>query len=99
VRLPQSSRPDVSTASLTEKVLALKLPASYPHEPDAIESIETHFAWVFLAGAYTYKLKKPRCSDWSDLRLLEARRLNCQDELRLNRRLAPDVYLGVLPLA
>jgi aminoglycoside phosphotransferase family enzyme len=89
---------DASSVSLAEKVVALKSPASYPHEPDAVESIETHFAWVFLAGGYAYKLKKPRCSDWSDLRLLEARRLNCEDEVRLNRRLAPGVYLGVLPL-
>lgn len=81
-----------------EKVRALQSPAAYPHAAQGIELIETHFACVFLVGEYAYKLKKPVCIDTMDLRQLEARYWSCQEELRLNARLAPGVYLDVLPL-
>lgn len=81
-----------------QKILALTSPASYSHEAGTIEKIETHFAWVFLVGEYAYKLKKPGCSARGDLRSVEARHLSCEQELRLNKRLAPDVYIGVVPL-
>lgn len=80
------------------KALALASPTSYSHDAGTIENIETHFAWVFLVGEYAYKLKKPSCSARGDLRSVEARRLSCEEELRVNRRLAPDVYIGVVPL-
>jgi uncharacterized protein len=88
----------VSAADAEEKVLALRSPVSYAHEVKTVEVIETHFAWVFLAGEYAYKLKKCTCSARGDLRSLKARRLSCKEEVRVNRRLAPDVYLGVIPL-
>jgi uncharacterized protein len=62
------------------------------------EAIETHFAWVFLIGERAWKLRKPVQRDTMDYRSLEARRLNSLEEVRLNRRLAPDVYLGNAPL-
>lgn len=62
------------------------------------ESIETHFAWVFLVGDRAWKLRKPVRRDSMDYGSLEARRLDCLEEIRLNRRLAPDVYLGTAPL-
>lgn len=83
---------------LAEKVQALQSPACYSHAAGPVESIETHFAWVFLAGEYAYKLKKPASLTVMDLRRVEARRASCEEELRLNRRLAPDVYLGVVAL-
>src|SRR5512146_803987 len=83
---------------VAQKVLALGSPAAYSHEAGTIEKIETHFAWVFLVGEYAYKLKKPGCSARGDLRSVESRRLSCEEELRVNRRLAPDVYIDVVPL-
>lgn len=85
--------------SLAAKVHWLQQPATYPHAPQRIEAIETHMSWVFLADEYVYKLKKPVRRDFLDFSTLEARHRNCEEELRLNRRLAPDVYLNVVPLA
>jgi len=62
------------------------------------ETIETHFAWVFLIGDRAWKLRKPVYRDPMDYRSLEARRLDSLADIRLNRRLAPDVYLGASPL-
>ena len=62
------------------------------------EAIETHFAWVFLRGDRAFKLRKPVRRDPMDYRTLAARRLGCESEVRLNRRLAADVYLGVRSL-
>ncbi|MDE2304136.1 MAG: hypothetical protein KGL34_01135 [Gammaproteobacteria bacterium] len=88
-----------SESGLGRKLAALRDPAAYPHPVVSIEAIETHYAWVFLAGDYAYKLKKPVRVERMDHRRLEARLHSCRDEVRLNRRLAPDVYLGVMPLA
>jgi uncharacterized protein len=86
-------------SELARKVRALQSSSAYPDAPTgAVVSIETHFAWVFLAGDHAYKLKKPSGNPLSDLRSLDARRLSCEEELRLNRPLAADVYLGVTPL-
>lgn len=63
-----------------------------------IETIETHFAWVLLTSRLAFKLKKPLCQPPMDYRALSARRWGCEQELRLNRRLAPLVYRSVVPL-
>ena len=62
------------------------------------ETIETHFAWVFLIGERAWKLRKPVRRDTMDYSSLEARRLDSLEEVRLNRRLAPQAYLGAVPL-
>ena len=62
------------------------------------EAIETHFAWVFLIGERALKLRKPVRRDTMDYSTLAARHLDSEEEVRLNRRLAPDVYLRTLPL-
>ena len=62
------------------------------------EAIETHFAWVFLAGDRAWKLRKPVRREPMDYRTLDARRRGADAEVHLNRRLAPDVYLGIRPL-
>jgi aminoglycoside phosphotransferase family enzyme len=85
--------------ALADKVAALRNPSGYPDRPARIEAIETHFAWVFLAGGRAYKLKKPLRFRGADLRTLAARERNCHEELRVNRRLAARTYLGVAPLA
>ena len=62
------------------------------------EAIETHFAWVFLAGDRAWKLRKPVRRDPMDYGTLDARRRGSEAEVQLNRRLAPRVYLGIQPL-
>ena len=70
----------------------------YTIREQIVEAIETHMSWVFLTDAHAYKLKKPVRYPFLDFSTLEARRLDCLEEVRLNRRLADWVYLGVLPL-
>ncbi|MDQ6992328.1 MAG: AAA family ATPase [Mariprofundus sp.] len=60
--------------------------------------IQTHISWVFLSGCYAYKLKKPVQFDFLDFSTLALRKHYCEQELRLNRRLAPEIYLAVLPV-
>jgi uncharacterized protein len=79
-------------------VRALHEPACYPHPVQRIEHIETHISDVFLTGEFAYKLKKPLDLGFLDFSTLEKRRACCEEELRLNRRLAPDLYLAVVPI-
>jgi aminoglycoside phosphotransferase family enzyme len=81
-----------------DKVRFLSSPEAYAHRPRAVEVKETHMSFVFLAGDRVYKLKKPVHYPFLDFRTLVAREKNCREEVRLNRRLAPDVYRGVVPL-
>jgi aminoglycoside phosphotransferase family enzyme len=76
----------------------LHRPGSYPEPVAAVEVRETHMSWVFLAGRYVYKFKKPVRHPFLDFSTLERRRRNCEEEVRLNRRLAPGVYLGIVAL-
>lgn len=85
-------------ASLADKVAFLRLASSYAERPARVEIIETHMSWVFLTDTLVYKLKKPVRSDFLDFSTIDARRRNCENEIRLNQRLAPDIYLGLVPL-
>ncbi|MDX1348213.1 MAG: AAA family ATPase [Thiomicrorhabdus chilensis] len=76
----------------------LCLPESYPHPVELITTIETHISVVFLTGPFAYKLKKPVDFGFLDFTQLADRQYFCQQELRLNRRTAPTLYLDVLPL-
>lgn len=76
----------------------LERPQAYPHQADDIVLHQTHISLVFLAGEFAYKLKKPVDFGFVDYSSLEARHEFCQREVTLNRRLAPDVYLGVVPV-
>jgi aminoglycoside phosphotransferase family enzyme len=87
-----------STVSLTEKVSFLMKPESYPHKVSKVETKETHMSWVFLVNDYVYKLKKPVQYHFLDFRNLEARYKNCEEEVRVNKRLAKDIYVGIVPL-
>lgn len=84
--------------SLGDKVRFLQRPDSYPERPGAIETIESHMSWVFLTETHAYKLKKPVRYSYLDYSTITARHENCAAEVRLNRRFAPDVYLGIVPL-
>lgn len=77
---------------------ALQRAEAYPHPVRDIEHIETHISDVFLTGDYAYKLKKPLNLGFLDFSTLARRRLCCEEELRLNRRLAPELYLAVVPI-
>lgn len=90
---------EVLERTLADKVAALRDPACYPERTGAVQAIETHMSWVFLTDTHAYKLKKPVRYDHQDFASVAARRFYCLEELRLNRRLAPDVYLDVLALA
>ena len=84
--------------TLAAKVEFLSRAEVYPHGPAGVEPRETHMSWVFLAGDRVYKLKKPVRFPYLDFSTLARREAACRAELRLNRRLAPDVYLDVVPL-
>jgi len=77
-------------------IAALRDPSLYPHHPDSVEVVQTHISYVFLAGDEVYKVKKPVRFSFLDFSTLERRRELCREEVRLNRRLAADVYLGVV---
>lgn len=77
---------------------ALKLPQAYPHRVDEIELIQTHISWVLLAGEYAYKIRRPVKLGFVDFSTLESRRRDCFEELRLNRRFAPELYEAVVPI-
>lgn len=86
------------TRGLAAKVAFLERPEGYPDRPSAVEAVETHLAWVFLTDRHAYKLKKPVRYPFLDFTTLAARRRDADEEVRLNRRLAPGVYLDVVAL-
>ncbi|MFN8392366.1 MAG: AAA family ATPase [Bdellovibrionota bacterium] len=80
-------------------VAFLKDPRSYFDGPTKVRVQETHSAIVFLTGAYAYKLKKAVKFSFLDFTTLDRRRHSCEEELRLNSRFAPELYLEVLPIS
>jgi aminoglycoside phosphotransferase family enzyme/predicted kinase len=72
--------------------------AAYPHPVADIQLRETHVSWVVLTGSFAYKIKKPVHYDFIDSSTLERRRYLCDEELRLNRRFAPDLYESVVAI-
>lgn len=74
-------------------ISAMTDPGFYPHPVERVELRQTHISWVFLAGDFVYKVKKPVQLGFLDFSSLEKRRRYCREELELNRRLAPDIYL------
>jgi uncharacterized protein len=89
----------VSSSDLQRQLIAfLESPASYPHGPTEVRAIQTHISWVFIASPFVFKVKKPVNLGFLDFSTLERRRHFCQREVELNRRLAPEVYLGVVPI-
>src|SRR6266481_7637432 len=86
-------------AAMDPTLLAgLRDPRAYPNAPLDVEVVQTHISCVFLAGDAVYKVKKPVRFSFLDFSTLERRRHFCEEEVRLNRRLAPAVYRGVVPI-
>src|SRR5436190_1963120 len=81
-----------------ELVSFLEVPASYPHGPREVRSIQTHISWVFVTTPFVFKVKKAVNLGFLDFSTLEKRRHFCQRELELNRRLCPSVYLDIVPI-
>lgn len=86
---------DLMSASLPGAFEGLLEPSAYPHRINGVELVTTHVSWVLLAGDYAYKIKRPVRYPFVNLTSLERRRFLCEEELRLNRRFAPDLYIDV----
>jgi len=80
-------------------IQAMLKPEFYDHPVDTCQLIETHISWVILTGNFAYKIKKPINLGFVDFSTLEKRKFYCEEELRLNRRLAPNIYLDVIPIS
>src|SRR6516162_811057 len=89
----------MSTPDLPTLIAALSRPEAYPQRVGAVEVRQTHISVVFRAHEVVYKIKKPVALGFLDFSTLEKRRHFCEEEVRLNRRLAPTVYLGVVPVS
>jgi aminoglycoside phosphotransferase family enzyme len=88
---------ELAPADLDDALRFLASPAARASRAPP-EVVETHMSWVFIGPEHVLKLKKPVRTEFLDFSTLAAREFNCREEVRLNRRLAPDVYLGVTPL-
>ena len=89
---------DAAQDALPAYVRGLLEPAAYPIPPAEVGLVQTHISYVFLAGEVVYKTKKPVDFGFIEQLSVETRHRFCDAEVRLNRRLAPDVYLGVVPV-
>lgn len=94
--LPLGARPDHSQETLL--IRSLQNPALYDPPAQCFAVIETHISWVMLTGLYAYKIKKPIDLGFLDFSTLKKRRYYCEEELRLNRRLAPQLYIGLVAI-
>ncbi len=83
---------------MTFNIASMLNPAVYDHPVKSIKLIETHISWVVLTGSFAYKIKKPVNFGFLDFSTLEKRRLCCEQELHLNRRLADAIYLNVVSI-
>lgn len=92
------SRSLETSVGIEAKVAFLKQSDVFLDGSAQIKVVETHMSWVFLTDHYAYKLKKPVRSDFVDFRTIDARRRDCEEEVLLNRGLAPEVYLGTVPM-
>ncbi|GMR21519.1 MAG: bifunctional aminoglycoside phosphotransferase/ATP-binding protein [Gammaproteobacteria bacterium] len=84
---------------MTFDISSMLNPEVYDHPVESIELIETHISWVLLTGNFAYKIKKPVNFGFLDFSTLEKRHTFCEQELRLNRRLAAAIYLDVVSIS
>jgi aminoglycoside phosphotransferase family enzyme/predicted kinase len=98
---PEAIQARAQAAGGAEPELAegLARAAAYRHRPPQVEHLETHISHVFLTGPYAYKIKKRLDLGFLDFSTLEKRRQACLEEVRINRRLAPELYLDVVPIS
>ena len=89
---------DDETDRIDELIRGLTRPEAYPAPPARVEVVQTHASVVFLTGSHAWKIKKPVDFGFLDYSTLALREHWCREEVRVNRRLAPSVYLGVVPV-
>lgn len=89
----------MKVAEIPPLVEAMLDPSFYPSHPPKVDFIQTHISYIFLTGELVYKVKKAVDFGFLDFTTLEKRRYFCQEEVRLNRRFSPDVYLEVVPIS
>lgn len=89
---------DTRSVSFDDKISFLSDPDNYREHPGHVTLRQTHHAWVFMTQRHVFKMKKPYRQHGFDFSSLESRHRLCKEELRLNRRLAKNTYLGVVPL-
>lgn len=95
---PRADGADPSEDALPPFVRGLMAPSAYPHAPASVQLLQTHISYVWIADELVYKAKKPVNFGFIDQVSPEVRERHCRMEVDLNRRLAPDVYLGVVPI-
>jgi aminoglycoside phosphotransferase family enzyme len=86
-------------AAFPPLVQAMLAPSFYPHNPQQVDLIQTHISYLFLTGDLVYKVKKPVDFGFLDFTTLEKRGYFCQQEVKLNKRFSPDIYLDVVPIS
>src|SRR5690242_11475973 len=75
---------------------SLLQPDAYPQATSTVQLIQTHVSYLFLTDQYVYKIKKPVDFGFLNFSTIDRRRFYCHEEVRLNQRLCPDIYLGVV---
>ncbi|HEY9199036.1 MAG TPA: AAA family ATPase [Gammaproteobacteria bacterium] len=98
IRFGTGADSEMDTEEQARLIAALQHPQRFVHAVAAFQVIETHISRVLLTGEYAYKFKKPVNLGFLDFSTLEKRRFYCHEELRLNRRLAPELYEAVVPV-
>jgi len=93
-----SSGTTLAASSASALIARLHDPDAYPHEVARIECVQTHISWVLLTGSYAYKIKKPVDMGFLDFSTLRLRHEACLAELRLNSRLAAQLYIDIVPI-
>jgi len=100
-RTPERAAPDAGSRDLEisrRLIQSLRQPSCYEHPCAGVEVLETHLSWVLLTGSFAYKIKKPVSLGFADFTTLARRHNFCELELRLNRRLAPELYRDVVAI-
>ncbi len=88
----------IPTDPLPPLIQGLLRPEAYPHPVGPIRLLQTHISWIVLTGSTAYKIKKPVDFGFVDFTTLARRRHFCREEVRLNRRLSPGLYEGVVTI-
>ncbi len=86
------------SAALPLHLAGLLSPRAYPHAVERVQLVQTHVSWVLLTGEFAYKIKRPVHYAFIDLRTAQRRAFYCAEELRLNRRFAPTLYLDIVEI-
>ena len=97
--MTNDTKPHLSNDRQLRLIHALQDPARYPQPAETVTLFETHISYVLLTGRFAYKIKKAVNLGFLDFSSLEQRRFYCEEELRLNRRLTPGLYLAVIPIS